>query len=121
MKITPLQINFILFLVLPTYHAYGSIIKYSFRKLPSILPMSIPHQVFPRKYSYRPKIKSPHGAALRASPQVLSMWLHTVNFIAKKSKCTGLAQEIGLLSTKFVQFAVADKGRHTVVDLHKRV
>jgi len=26
---------------------------------------------------------------------VLSMWIQTVNFIAKKSKCAGLAQEIG--------------------------
>jgi len=32
---------------------------------------------------------------LRASPTVLSMWLHTVKFIAKRSKCAGLAQEIG--------------------------
>jgi hypothetical protein len=32
---------------------------------------------------------------LRASPMVLSMRLQTIKFIAKNSKCTGLAQEIG--------------------------
>jgi len=32
---------------------------------------------------------------LRASPPVVSTWLRTVKFIAKKSKCAGLAQEIG--------------------------
>jgi hypothetical protein len=31
---------------------------------------------------------------LRASPTVLTMWLQTVKFIARKSKCAGLAQEI---------------------------
>ncbi len=30
---------------------------------------------------------------VRASPPVLSMWLQTVKFIAKKSKCAGFAQE----------------------------
>jgi hypothetical protein len=34
-------------------------------------------------------------SSLRASPTVLSMGLHTVKFIVKKSKCAGLAQEIG--------------------------
>jgi hypothetical protein len=34
-------------------------------------------------------------AILRASPPVLSMWLQTVKFIVKMSKCAGLAQEIG--------------------------
>jgi hypothetical protein len=33
--------------------------------------------------------------SLRASPLVLSMWLQTVKFIVKNSKCVGLAQEIG--------------------------
>jgi hypothetical protein len=33
---------------------------------------------------------------LRASPAVLSMWVQTVKFIVKKSKCAGLPQEIGL-------------------------
>jgi len=32
---------------------------------------------------------------VRASPLVHSLWLRTVKFIAKKSKCAGLAQEIG--------------------------
>jgi hypothetical protein len=32
---------------------------------------------------------------LRASPPMLSMRLQTVKFIVKKSKCAGLAQEIG--------------------------
>jgi len=34
-------------------------------------------------------------AILKASPPVLSMWLQTVKFIVKKSKCAGLVQEIG--------------------------
>jgi hypothetical protein len=29
-------------------------------------------------------------------PPVLSMWLQTVQFIVKKSKCAGLAREIGV-------------------------
>jgi hypothetical protein len=33
---------------------------------------------------------------VRTSQPVLSMWLPTVKFIVKKSKCVGLAQEIGL-------------------------
>jgi hypothetical protein len=32
---------------------------------------------------------------LRAFPTLLSMWLQTVKFVAKNSKCAGLAQEIG--------------------------
>jgi len=32
-----------------------------------------------------------------ASPPELSMWLQTVKFIVEKSKCAGLAQEIGFL------------------------
>ncbi len=32
---------------------------------------------------------------LRAFPRVLSMWLETVQFIVTKTKCAGLAQEIG--------------------------
>jgi hypothetical protein len=35
---------------------------------------------------------------VRTSPQVLSMWLQIVKFIVKKSKCTGLAQEIDFLA-----------------------
>jgi hypothetical protein len=35
------------------------------------------------------------GVTLRASPPVLSMWLQTVKFIVKKSKCAGSVQEIG--------------------------
>ncbi len=33
-----------------------------------------------------------------ASPLVLNMWLQTVKFIAEKSKCAGLAQEIGFFA-----------------------
>jgi hypothetical protein len=40
-------------------------------------------------------ILSTAATTLRASPTVLSMLLQTVKFIAKKSKCAGLAQEIG--------------------------
>jgi hypothetical protein len=35
------------------------------------------------------------GDALKESPPVLSMWLETAKFIAKKSKSAGLTQEIG--------------------------
>jgi hypothetical protein len=34
---------------------------------------------------------------LRAFPPVLSMWLQIVKFIAKKSKCASLIEEIGFL------------------------
>jgi hypothetical protein len=34
---------------------------------------------------------------IRASPTVLEMRLQTVKYIAKKSKCAGLAQEIGFV------------------------
>jgi hypothetical protein len=38
----------------------------------------------------------------------------------KKSKCAGLAQEIGFFRTKFVELAVVGgKCRNTVVDLQK--
>jgi len=43
----------------------------------------------------------------------------TVKFIAKKSKCAGLAQEIGF--TRFVQLAVAGEMRNTTVHLQKSV
>jgi hypothetical protein len=39
---------------------------------------------------------------LRASPPVLSMWFQTVQFMVKKSKCAGLAQETGFFFTKFI-------------------
>ncbi len=34
------------------------------------------------------------GGVLRASPSMLSMLLQTIKFIAKKSKCVNLAEEI---------------------------
>ncbi len=34
----------------------------------------------------------------RPSPTVLSMWLQTIKFIVKKSKCASLAQEIGFFA-----------------------
>jgi hypothetical protein len=37
-----------------------------------------------------------HWMGLRTSPPVLSMWLESVKFIAKKPKCACLAQEIGV-------------------------
>jgi hypothetical protein len=37
---------------------------------------------------------SHRGVLLEQCPPVLSMWLQTVKFIAKKSKCASLAQEI---------------------------
>jgi hypothetical protein len=36
------------------------------------------------------------SVVIRASPTVLSRWLHTVTFIEKRSKCAGLAEEIGI-------------------------
>jgi hypothetical protein len=47
---------------------------------------------------------------VRASPRVLSMWLQTVQFIVKKSKCAGSAHEIGFSGTKFVQIPWLVKG-----------
>jgi hypothetical protein len=40
-------------------------------------------------------------------------------FIVKKSKCVGLAQEIGFSSANFVQVALAGKTRNAVVHHHK--
>jgi hypothetical protein len=39
----------------------------------------------------------------------------------KKSKCAGLAHEIGFVHTKFVELAEAGKRCNTVVHLPKRV
>jgi hypothetical protein len=47
---------------------------------------------------------------LRASPTVLSMWLQTVKFITKKSKCAGLAQEIGFSAPNSCSFPWLVKG-----------
>jgi hypothetical protein len=47
---------------------------------------------------------------LRASPTVLSMWLQTVKFIAKKSKCAGLIQEIGFSAPNSCSFQRLVKG-----------
>jgi hypothetical protein len=41
---------------------------------------------------------------LRASPTVLSIWLQTVKYIAKKSKCVSLAQEIGFSAPNSCSF-----------------
>jgi hypothetical protein len=41
---------------------------------------------------------------VRASPPVHSMWLHTVKFIAKKSKCAGLVQEISFFAPNLCSF-----------------
>jgi len=59
-------------------------------------------------------------ASVRPSPTVLRMWLQTVKFIAKKSKCARLPQKIWFFCTKFVQLAVAGKWRNTVVHLQKK-
>jgi hypothetical protein len=56
---------------------------------------------------------------VRASPPVLSMWLQTVKFIVKKSKCAGLAQEIGFFCTNFVHLSLGGKSRNTIVHLQK--
>jgi hypothetical protein len=57
----------------------------------------------------------------RASPTVLTMWLQTVKFIARKSKCAGFSSGNWFFCTKFVQLAVAGKRRNTVMHLQKRV
>jgi hypothetical protein len=49
------------------------------------------------------------------------MWLRTIKFIAKTSKCAGLAQEIGFSALKIVQLPMAGKRRNTFVRLKKRV
>ncbi len=53
------------------------------------------------KFDIAPKMK-PMVNPLSVSPRVLSMWLQTVKFIVKKSKCAGLAQEIGFFCTKLM-------------------
>ncbi len=50
------------------------------------------------------------STALRASPTVLSMWLQTVKFIEKKSKCAGLAQEIGFSAPNLCRLPWLVKG-----------
>ncbi len=50
---------------------------------------------WPIKNSVFPFTGLTEKALLRASPLVLSMWLQTVKFVVKKSKCAGSAQEIG--------------------------
>jgi hypothetical protein len=55
---------------------------------------------------------------LRASPPVHCMWLQTVKFIGRKSKCAGFPQEI---APTLLHLAVAGKGCNTVVHLQKRV
>jgi hypothetical protein len=52
---------------------------------------------------------------------VHNMWLQTVKFIAKKSECAPFSSGNWFFCTKFVQLAVARKGRNTVVHLQKKV
>jgi len=47
---------------------------------------------------------------IRASPTVLSIRLQTVKFNAKKSKCAGLAQEIGFSAPNFCSLPWLVKG-----------
>ncbi len=62
------------------------------------------------------------GSVLRASPQVLSMWLETIKFIAKKWKCAGLAQEINLSAPNSCSLlAVAGKRRNSCAPPKKSV
>ncbi len=48
----------------------------------------------------------------RASPPVLSMWLQTVHFIVKKSKCARLAQEIGFSAPNSCSLRGRQKAQH---------
>jgi len=56
---------------------------------------------------------------IRASPTVLSMWLPTVKFIAKKSKCAGLAQEMGLSAPNICSLPWLVKGGTQLCTSHK--
>jgi hypothetical protein len=72
------------------------------------------------KYSLRTKIKSPPGAALRASPQVLAEYVTPHSKIyCKKVKMCRFSSGNWFLCTKFVEFAVAGKRSNTIVDLQK--
>jgi hypothetical protein len=46
----------------------------------------------------KPNKNRSSSQVVRASPMLLSMWVHTVKFIAKKAKCGSLAQEIGFFA-----------------------
>jgi hypothetical protein len=48
------------------------------------------------------------------------MWLQTVKFIVKKSKCAGLAQETTFSAPNLCSLAVTGKRRNTVVHLQKK-
>ncbi len=56
------------------------------------------------------------GLDVRASPPLLSMWLHTEKNIIKKSKCAGLSQEIGFSA---INSSSLRKWRNIVVHLNE--
>jgi hypothetical protein len=58
---------------------------------------------------------------VRASPPVHSMWLQTVTFIAKKSKCAGLDQEIGFSAPNSCSLPWMVKAQHSCVPPKKSV
>jgi hypothetical protein len=57
-----------------------------------------------------PKIGENIIHCVRASPTVLTMWLHILQCIAKTSKCAGLAQEIGFSAPNSCKLAWLVKG-----------
>jgi hypothetical protein len=60
-------------------------------------------------------------SVLRASPTVFSMWLQTGKFIVKKSKCAGLAQEIGFFLHQIRAACLGWwKTQHTLVHVQKK-
>ncbi len=67
-------------------------------------------------------VKYIYISRVRASPQVLSMWLETIKFIAKKWKCAGLAQEISLSAPNSCSLlAVAGRRRNSCAPPKKSV
>ncbi len=58
---------------------------------------------------------------IRASPPALSMWLQRVKFSLKKSKCTGLAQEIDFFAPNSCSWLWLVKAQHSCAPPKKSV
>ncbi len=80
----------------PSSQAHGQRAGRSFTYTPLGLNFWITRFQKPRRtFSEVPGIGYTCESFITASPTVLSVWLQRVKFIAKKSKCAGLTQEIG--------------------------
>jgi hypothetical protein len=66
-------------------------------------------------------VKLHQSVVTRASPTVLSMWLQTVTFNEKRSKCVSLAQEIGFSAPNSYTLPWLVKGQNSCAPPQKRV